>query len=1370
MFKNLKVKLLFLIPLTLLLFGFSPLFKTETVKADSMLDIVREVSKDGEEYQQTKSVGDGWNFLAPGDSKILTSRTKGYEAASYKDLGNQLINTDSATLEGSARFMQALHNSGLDKTRAGDGGMIDLTMIARRVAAIPLMLVLIILGIVGVIIQTIGKAVAALNPIKILYYAVSLANGNTLNQSSAGILSGSVEGSTGPFAPFINYLATIIKYMQSISTLIWIIVLVGGLLLAMAGRHRSQSAARGVANSIWNFTKRLLYMTVVPVIILGAASQISEKLATTAPSTNLAAKMAKDVYSNWIWFNGWARNKQLAIPKTVNDITIDKYGNASRVSEDTVFAINVESGLGRAENIANALSEGKNDTDNALTYSTQAIEYLWSDWGSADGYTGSDYEGVLKARIRKEHSTDDSVKKDPIAYVKDHKAEFASNYNLTLTGKNTGTFSSNGKRALSDIGLFNYLNTRPDDTGVIYSKSDFFSGDSYVTYHYNVNMVARGFYAIGQYLYITIKALVIALVIIALVMFVYYAMITGYKDVLVAVSLFPTGAFKGIVKLIMAVLNMIIRIIVSLALIDIVVDFITSITAALDTWFLGIINLTTSAMTKLPMGTSLPFAVANEWKDGFLKIIEAGLLLLVLWILIHAGTKILAGITEILNKFFDMLNNRTGMIAPKQHFDKNNPGANNMFKDPNFGNGQNGGSGLDGQNGKDGVNREGDMSSKPLVDGADERGSLADRLKKAGGDIADNVLNSDAGGAIKDAARHAKEIADSMKGKTKAQSRKEFEDREAFAKNAAYNLANKHAQKTAEFDSVGAESIEELIAAEDARTNTAIEDAANALSEENLRDTIQKDINKRIEEITKLNEEIEQSFDKEEAAVAEAAQTMEAIKAGQNVDTYMKEMQDATAQATANTKLAQENFESAKQSQDLAKENVAKAEQQARNAQHAHQLVENQMQQALKKGASNEQIQSIREQLEERRDQLTQATAALNEQQQMQSEAVQNVKHAQVELQNATANERALKQVNNRVQAGTYTAEDVEQSLQIVSQTQAAHSISESIAQASKNVAEQSANFQKAQAATSNAQTQVVKAERMVNQQEKQLTQIEQQIETTTSQLQAAKAADQKQSTAETQSRVQQMQARHDQLVAQKQTVNSSLGKAQQAVVQAKSNLSNAQTQQQAIRASLQDSRNTITDLQINRAERMEQSLQNVAGLSGMRLASSIRGQYKTNRDATISHRDHLVNTNSSEQEQILLKGTPENGQARDHYNQAKRSYIAQKSLEAYDNMEASGKYVNAINGQKSNNGLIYAALKDAKDLAGKTYSSNPEIAKQARMDYQEKRKELINLGFSPHYLSDTSKLTAAYNDINKRREDFINTIDNRSRNYSIHD
>ena len=32
------------------------------------------------------------------------------------------------------------------------------------------------------------------------------------------------------------------------------------------------------------------------------------------------------------------------------------------------------------------------------------------------------------------------------------------------------------------------------------------------------------------------------------------------------------------------------------------------------------------------------------------------------------------------------------------------------------------------------------------------------------------------------------------------------------------------------------------------------------------------------------------------------------------------------------------------------------------------------------------------------------------------------------------ANERALKQVNNRVQAGTYTAEDVEQSLQIVSQ------------------------------------------------------------------------------------------------------------------------------------------------------------------------------------------------------------------------------------------------------------------------------------------------------------------------------------------------
>ena len=60
------------------------------------------------------------------------------------------------------------------------------------------------------------------------------------------------------------------------------------------------------------------------------------------------------------------------------------------------------------------------------------------------------------------------------------------------------------------------------------------------------------------------------------------------------------------------------------------------------------------------------------------------------------------------------------------------------------------------------------------------------------------------------------------------------------------------------------------------------------------------------------------------------------------------------------------------------------------------------MQQALKKGASNEQIQSIREQLEERRDQLTQATAALNEQQQMQSEAVQNVKHAQVELQNAT--------------------------------------------------------------------------------------------------------------------------------------------------------------------------------------------------------------------------------------------------------------------------------------------------------------------------------------------------------------------------------
>ena len=89
MFKNLKVKLLFLIPLTLLLFGFSPLFKTETVKADSMLDIVREVSKDGEEYQQTKSVGDGWNFLAPGDSKILTSRTKGYEAASYKVLGNQ---------------------------------------------------------------------------------------------------------------------------------------------------------------------------------------------------------------------------------------------------------------------------------------------------------------------------------------------------------------------------------------------------------------------------------------------------------------------------------------------------------------------------------------------------------------------------------------------------------------------------------------------------------------------------------------------------------------------------------------------------------------------------------------------------------------------------------------------------------------------------------------------------------------------------------------------------------------------------------------------------------------------------------------------------------------------------------------------------------------------------------------------------------------------------------------------------------------------------------------------------------------------------------------------------------------------------------
>lgn len=816
------------------LFAFT---QPQQVSADTqMLDVVKAIAgkKEGETI---KTVGEGWDLFAPDEETKgapLTKSTEGIFTSSYKALDNTIWNGsgENQSLEYSANFAKTLNNIGLDHSFAGGDGAMALV---RALFAFILIFVVWFLAIMSTMTQWIMNILSAISPISWMKTALDLVMQGNIDAD------GNITGAEGTFGPIIEYIASVIYWVSNIATVWWLVILIGSIFAAITNIGsikpsiiQHQSTAARVAGAFWNFIKRMMGMVVVPFLLLTAAGELSQDLAISSATNSYVQSTVTDIYGNWFYFKGWAEKSNMAIPTTVDGIRYDQ----DMIDEDDVRELNSNTQAAGLTRVNNA----QNGQHNGIQMATWASHFLWDMWAFGDKYGGNAYESYVKRVIRR-NFTSDEARKDPIGWLskdatepykedtygkfKDEARDDAGiSYGANLRyNPETKVYSSNGNASLNVYGMFNYLNVRADDNQIYYSNNALFQGDANVSYHANVTYVpGTSVYGMGNYLFIILKAFVIALVTLGLSIQLIVAVSKANVDILAAVYLFPTGIDRGLASLFSGIISYLMKVFVISAMFSVVPDMIKVVIDTVDEQLsnaLGTgIALFNNNSTFMPPGI-------NENGMGVIRIVEAIILGIILFALLKVGGTILKVIGTLIENLMNNINRSQGMPSLANNAKDD---LNNALADASNGNDGKDGTGKDGANGEGNHDEEGGkvgnwkdhMKNALLGDGSvggemmkgmDQLANMGRNAKDRATDAYNSLTNPDADRQLR----------------TKEQQERDLADQHAARLNTQYNMdpQNKGKQKTADFDSLS----EESKAIEEAREEQHYEATAESISD-----------------------------------------------------------------------------------------------------------------------------------------------------------------------------------------------------------------------------------------------------------------------------------------------------------------------------------------------------------------------------------------------------------------------------------------------------------------------------------------------------------------------------------------------------------
>lgn len=661
-------------------------------------------SKDPSENNRIKGVGRNWNYFGNGQqSSILTNSAKGMKTGTFSALYNYPIGGKSDgnhSLYNAARFSFAMNSTGLDHQY--NGAPTGFTKAAKFCGAWLTTITLWLCSLGQVFLTIVFDFFQWVNPFHALGYLV--------NKNPSG-------ADKTFFASLLDTIRPLYKSLTDM-TMSWsILVFAIAILMALMGYSKSQNGYtgngignnnHGVIGASWGILKKMIIMFVAPLMIGALADGLTDELKDDASVNNTI--VLKQIYGNYIDFSGWAQNSRLALPDGDNTLTdrgdtsfspsyilkINAYGAQNSTAKDVINDKSNYKGTDSLTHVkSGAPSNIANDVQSTFSKVGSTASWLTGAYASGSTINGTDWESRFRTelikKVRNSKGYDDGYQKNPYAFLydekntdkfgaygkdkyqkaddfafykdfslqcKSHKGGGVEYYSNTPQENKAADIGSAKGAGLSSIGLYNYLNTRSDGSGITYSQPKTFLGLGSVNQHASTGFVGRSILFIGSYIRMIAIMATAGLMVLFVVSIIYKGIIGGAPRIMLYTLQLGSGSWYGFVGVFKELVNMYARIIVGMLIVflfnasaETIMDKIeTLLNSAMGVGSGLIFHLGSASVSPLPMAAGTASTII-----GIIRIIETLGCGLAIFVLLKTYGDILKFLDKAIQRIMDAI-------------------------------------------------------------------------------------------------------------------------------------------------------------------------------------------------------------------------------------------------------------------------------------------------------------------------------------------------------------------------------------------------------------------------------------------------------------------------------------------------------------------------------------------------------------------------------------------------------------------------------------------------------------------------------------------------------------------------------------------
>lgn len=661
-------------------------------------------SKDPSENNRIKGVGRNWNYFGNGQqSSILTNSAKGMKTGTFSALYNYPIGGKSDgnhSLYNAARFSFAMNSTGLDHQY--NGAPTGFTKAAKFCGAWLTTITLWLCSLGQVFLTIVFDFFQWVNPFHALGYLV--------NKNPSG-------ADKTFFASLLDTIRPLYKSLTDM-TMSWsILVFAIAILMALMGYSKSQNGYtgngignnnHGVIGASWGILKKMIIMFVAPLMIGALADGLTDELKDDASVNNTI--VLKQIYGNYIDFSGWAQNSRLALPDGDNTLTdrgdtsfspsyilkINAYGAQNSTAKDVINDKSNYKGTDSLTHVkSSAPSNIANDVQSTFSKVGSTASWLTGAYASGSTINGTDWESRFRTelikKVRNSKGYDDGYQKNPYAFLydekntdefgaygkdkyqkaedfafykdfslqcKSHKGGGVEYYSNTPQENKAADIGSDKGAGLSSIGLYNYLNTRSDGSGITYSQPKTFLGLGSVNQHASTGFVGRSILFIGSYVRMIAIMATAGLMVLFVVSIIYKGIIGGAPRIMLYTLQLGSGSWYGFVGVFKELVNMYARIIVGMLIVflfnasaETIMDKIeTLLNSAMGVGSGLIFHLGSASVSPLPMAAGTASTII-----GIIRIIETLGCGLAIFVLLKTYGDILKFLDKAIQRIMDAI-------------------------------------------------------------------------------------------------------------------------------------------------------------------------------------------------------------------------------------------------------------------------------------------------------------------------------------------------------------------------------------------------------------------------------------------------------------------------------------------------------------------------------------------------------------------------------------------------------------------------------------------------------------------------------------------------------------------------------------------